>query len=100
MQRWVTNKDKETPTIFQITDPDKDPLTRSWAHNSERTASNGVTSVEHRRRRRQRHGGVRNNVKNPNDGKNDTSGKKDKNGMDGRKGTNEYIFLELPKSLC
>ena len=97
MQRWLTNKDEETPVFFQVKDPDKGPLTSSYALNSEKNACIGVISVEHRRHRhrhRQRHGGIRNKEKNPNNGENDINGKKDKTGMDGRNGTNEY------KSLC
>ena len=55
--------------------------------------------MEHRRRRcrhRQRHGGIRNTGKNPNNGENDINDKNDKIGMDGRNGTNEYRFPELP----
>ena len=61
------------------------------------------SSVGHRRRRhlhRQRHGGIRNMGKNPNYGENDINGKNYKICMDGRNGTNECRFLELPKSLC
>ena len=84
-------------------DPDKDPLLRSYAHNSEKNASNGVISVEHRRRRqchRQRHGRTLNNGKNPNNGNNDINGKNDKFGMDDRDGTNEYRFPESPNHLA
>ena len=46
--------------------PGNGPLTSSFAHNSEKNASNGVISVEHRRlrhRHRQRHGGTLNDGK-------------------------------------
>ena len=65
---------KNTPTFIHNKEPDKDPLICNYDPNCERNVSNGVISVEHRRRRhrhRQRHGGIRNNGKNLNSGKNE-----------------------------
>ena len=53
--RSFTNKDEETPIFLQVKDSDKGPLTSSYAHNSSGNVSNGVISVEHRRRRHRHH---------------------------------------------
>ena len=65
--RWFSIENKETRIFTQVRDSDKGSLTSSYAVNSSGNVSNGVISVEHRRRRhrhRQRHGGNRNNGKN------------------------------------
>ena len=65
MQRWLI-EDKDTPTSLHKKGHNKDPLICNYVLNSETHASNGVLTVEHRRRRhrdRQRHGGICNNGK-------------------------------------
>ena len=61
MQPWLV-KDMDTSTFQR-------PIDWNYVFNSEKSVSNGVISVEHRRRRhRHRHGGIRNNGKHLNTG--------------------------------
>ena len=87
-------KDKATPTSLHKKGHDKDPLICNYVLNSETNASNGVISVEHRRRRhrhRQRHDGIRNNGKILNSGESGNQ-KNDK--------TKSYMSILAPGNCC